>query len=82
MDIDDIIGILKGYHFEVITEDDAFQALEGVPALDLYLAEIELMAHGLREEDIKEIGKLYAKLLQERDNGHDQFCSRRHRRRW
>ncbi|MFO8109803.1 MAG: hemerythrin domain-containing protein [Thermoplasmata archaeon] len=53
------------YEAAMIEPDDAFQALEGVPALDLYLAEIELMAHGLREEDIKEIGKLYAKLLQE-----------------
>ncbi len=64
MEVDDVIDVLKGYHFNVITKEDALEALEGVPTINLYLAEIELMADGLKEADIKEIGKLYVELLQ------------------
>ncbi len=64
MEVDDVIDVLKGYHFNVINEEEALEALKGVSTTNLYLAEIELVADGLKEPDIKEIGKLYVDLLQ------------------
>ncbi len=65
MDVEDVKDILKGYHFDVIKESDALESLKGVSPLALYLAEIELFGDGFKEEDIKDIGKLYVDLIKE-----------------
>ncbi len=63
MDLDDILDVLKAYHFGVITKKDALEALEGTSSLELLMAEVELVAGGFRGSDIKKISKLYVDLV-------------------
>ncbi len=63
MDVDDVTEILRSYYFDLLTEEEAIESLKEASSFDLYLAEIELLAEGFKEKEIKKIGKLYVDLI-------------------
>ncbi len=65
MDIDKIVLALRSYHYDVMSEKEVMEELEGITPLDLYLADIELLDGGLKEGELHDIIKLYPKLVKD-----------------